>query len=35
MRKYLKIIYENDMAKEELKYNYIFTDNSNISKLNF
>ena len=34
MRKYLKILYINDMAKEELKFKDIFTDNRNISKLN-
>ena len=35
MRKHLKIVYDNVLAKEELKYNYILTDNGNISKLNF
>ena len=32
MSKHLKIINENDMTKEELKHNYSFTNNINISK---
>ena len=33
MWKHLKIIYENDITKKKLRYNYSFDNNSNISKL--